>query len=206
MRFFSRPPASPTRPSKTRWSTSWANRSPSPAPSAFPPECSLFPADRRATGCGSPDWPTPCRRCAARRSTSARAAEPWSRLPTSEERPTTVSRSRAASRALELVDFSVFPHLEREDMPDTSLANIERWTAGLSVPAYAIDDQSAISWSTAPSRSSPRGTGSCYPEPGSKLDAGTRRSTAPAFRNDAIGFRRAVHAEQHQGGSGGHRP
>jgi dipeptidase E len=47
-------------------------------------------------------------------------------------------------RALGLVDFSVFPHLEREDMPDTSLANIERWAAGISVPAYAIDDQTAI--------------------------------------------------------------
>src|SRR5262245_7505930 len=46
--------------------------------------------------------------------------------------------------ALGLVDFSVFPHLERQDMPDTSLANIERWAAGLSVPAYAIDDQTAI--------------------------------------------------------------
>ena len=32
----------------------------------------------------------------------------------------------------------------REDMPDTSLANIEKWAAGLSVPAYAIDDQTAI--------------------------------------------------------------
>ena len=29
-------------------------------------------------------------------------------------------------------------------MPDTSLANIEKWAAGLSVPAYAIDDDSAI--------------------------------------------------------------
>jgi dipeptidase E len=46
--------------------------------------------------------------------------------------------------ALGLVDFSVFPHLEREDMPDTSLANIERWAAGIPVPAYAIDDQTAI--------------------------------------------------------------
>src|SRR5215212_9184329 len=45
---------------------------------------------------------------------------------------------------LGLVEFSVFPHLEREDMPDTSLANIEKWAAGLSVPAYAIDDQTAV--------------------------------------------------------------
>jgi dipeptidase E len=49
-----------------------------------------------------------------------------------------------SDEALALVDFSVFPHLERQDMPDTSLANIERWAAGLSVPAYAIDDQTAI--------------------------------------------------------------
>ena len=49
-----------------------------------------------------------------------------------------------SDKALGLVDFSVFPHLEREDMPDTSLANIERWAAGISVPAYAIDDQTAI--------------------------------------------------------------
>ena len=49
-----------------------------------------------------------------------------------------------SDEALGLVDFSVYPHLEREDMPDTSLANIEKWAAGLSVRAYAIDDQTAI--------------------------------------------------------------
>jgi len=49
-----------------------------------------------------------------------------------------------SDRAMGLVEFSVFPHLEREDMPDTSLANIEKWAAGIRVPAYAIDDQTAI--------------------------------------------------------------
>jgi dipeptidase E len=49
-----------------------------------------------------------------------------------------------SDRALGLVEFSLFPHLEREDMPDTSLANIEKWAAGIPVPAYAIDDQTAI--------------------------------------------------------------
>jgi dipeptidase E len=29
-------------------------------------------------------------------------------------------------------------------MPDTSVANIERWAAGIPVPAYAIDDQTAV--------------------------------------------------------------
>ena len=29
-------------------------------------------------------------------------------------------------------------------MPDNSLANAERWAAGVQVPVYAIDDQTAI--------------------------------------------------------------
>ena len=49
-----------------------------------------------------------------------------------------------SDKALGLVDFSVFPHLEREDMPETTLANIEKWAARISVPAYAIDDETAI--------------------------------------------------------------
>jgi dipeptidase E len=51
----------------------------------------------------------------------------------------------ASDKALGLVDFSVFPHLDREDsIPARPLAEIEAWAAGLSVPAYAIDDQTAI--------------------------------------------------------------
>src|SRR5256885_8395516 len=50
----------------------------------------------------------------------------------------------SSDKGLGLVDFSVFPHLERKDMADTSLAHIEKWAAGLSVPAYAIDDETAI--------------------------------------------------------------
>jgi dipeptidase E len=47
-------------------------------------------------------------------------------------------------RALGLVDFTLVPHLNHEDMPDTSLANITTWAAGLAVPTYAIDDETAI--------------------------------------------------------------
>jgi len=47
-------------------------------------------------------------------------------------------------RALGLVEFSMFPHLDHENMPDNSLANAEKWAAGIQVPAYAIDDQTAI--------------------------------------------------------------
>ncbi len=45
---------------------------------------------------------------------------------------------------LGLVDFAIFPHLDHEKMPDNSLANADRWAAGMPVPAYAIDDQTAI--------------------------------------------------------------
>jgi dipeptidase E len=47
-------------------------------------------------------------------------------------------------RALGLVDFSIFPHLDHESMPDNSMANAAKWAAGLPVPGYAIDDQTAI--------------------------------------------------------------
>ena len=46
--------------------------------------------------------------------------------------------------ALGLVDFSIFPHLDHEDLPDNSLANAEKWASGVGVPGYAIDDQTAI--------------------------------------------------------------
>jgi dipeptidase E len=46
--------------------------------------------------------------------------------------------------ALGLVDFSIFPHVDHEDLPDNSMANAEQWAAGLSGPGYAIDDQTAI--------------------------------------------------------------
>ena len=47
-------------------------------------------------------------------------------------------------RTLGIVDFSIFPHLDHENMPDNSMANAERWAAGVPVPGYAIDDQTAI--------------------------------------------------------------
>jgi dipeptidase E len=45
---------------------------------------------------------------------------------------------------LGLVDFAMFPHLDNPSMPDNSLANAEKWAAGMPVPAYLIDDQTAI--------------------------------------------------------------
>ncbi len=52
--------------------------------------------------------------------------------------------SVGGERALGLVDFTLYPHLDDPDMADTSLVNIERWASGIPVPTYAIDDQTAI--------------------------------------------------------------
>ena len=52
--------------------------------------------------------------------------------------------SAGADNTLGLVDFSIFPHLDHELMPDNSMAHAERWAAGIRGPAYAIDDQTAI--------------------------------------------------------------
>ena len=45
---------------------------------------------------------------------------------------------------LGFVDFSIFPHLDHEDLPDNTMANAGRWAAGSAGPAYAIDDETAI--------------------------------------------------------------
>lgn len=45
---------------------------------------------------------------------------------------------------LGLVDFAMFPHVDHEMLPDFSMADAERWAAGMRVPGYAIDDQTAI--------------------------------------------------------------
>jgi dipeptidase E len=49
-----------------------------------------------------------------------------------------------SDRALGLVDFSIFPHLDHENLPDNCMANAEKWAAGMPQPAYLIDDQTAI--------------------------------------------------------------
>ena len=45
-------------------------------------------------------------------------------------------------RTLGVVDFSIFPHLDA--FPTNTLAHAERWAADIGVPAYAIDEQTAI--------------------------------------------------------------
>ena len=45
---------------------------------------------------------------------------------------------------LGIVDFSIFPHVDHPDLPENTMAAAEQWAAGLSTPAYAIDDETAI--------------------------------------------------------------
>jgi dipeptidase E len=45
---------------------------------------------------------------------------------------------------LGFVDFSIFPHLDHEALPENTMADAERWAAGMTVPCYAIDDETAI--------------------------------------------------------------
>jgi dipeptidase E len=47
-------------------------------------------------------------------------------------------------RTLGVVDFSIFPHLDHELMPENTMVDAERWAADIAGPAYAIDDQTAI--------------------------------------------------------------
>ena len=45
---------------------------------------------------------------------------------------------------LGLVDFAMYPHLDNEMLPENTMANAERWAAGMQVPGYAMDDETAI--------------------------------------------------------------
>ena len=47
-------------------------------------------------------------------------------------------------KALGIVDFSIFPHLDHPSLPENTMAAAEQWAAGLGNPSYAIDDDTAI--------------------------------------------------------------
>jgi dipeptidase E len=47
-------------------------------------------------------------------------------------------------KALGLVNFSIFPHLDHELLPGNTMAAAEIWAAEIQGPAYAINDQTAI--------------------------------------------------------------
>ena len=49
-----------------------------------------------------------------------------------------------SDKSLGLVDIAIHPHLDHEQFPDNSQANLEKLAATLTVPSYLIDDQTAI--------------------------------------------------------------
>jgi dipeptidase E len=49
-----------------------------------------------------------------------------------------------SNKSLGLFNFALHPHLDHEWFPANSLANLEKLAATISVPSYAIDDQTAI--------------------------------------------------------------
>jgi dipeptidase E len=55
-----------------------------------------------------------------------------------------IHRTFVVAEGAGLVDFTVIPHLDHEHHPDASLANARIWAGKLPVPAYAIDDQTAV--------------------------------------------------------------
>lgn len=50
-----------------------------------------------------------------------------------------------SDEALGVVDFSIFPHLNYPDWPDNTLDRARQWATKIPGPAYAIDDETAIS-------------------------------------------------------------
>jgi dipeptidase E len=47
-------------------------------------------------------------------------------------------------QTLGIVDFSIFPHVDHPDLSENTMAAAEKWAADIAVPAYAIDDDTAI--------------------------------------------------------------
>jgi dipeptidase E len=53
---------------------------------------------------------------------------------------------QGSERALGLVDFTMWVHVDNPNpiFEDHTMANVEKWAAGVPVPTYAIDDETAI--------------------------------------------------------------
>lgn len=53
-------------------------------------------------------------------------------------------RDTKGYRPLALVDFAMGVHVDHPGMPDNAMAEYEKWAAGMPVPTYACDDDTAI--------------------------------------------------------------
>ena len=82
-------------------------------------------------------------------------------------------------RTIGVVDFSIFPHLGHEMMPENTLAEAERWAAEIGAPRTPSMTKRPSRWSTAPLRSSRRGIGSSSTRSGSVGRACRATARAP---------------------------
>jgi hypothetical protein len=64
-----------------------------------------------------------------------------------------------ADKALGIVDFSIFPHVDHPDLPENTMAAAEKWAAALPNPATRLTTTPPSAWPTARSTSSARATG-----------------------------------------------
>ena len=70
--------------------------------------------------------------------------------PKSDGSPMDGSPLGMVDETLGMVNFSIFPHLDHEDLPTNSMAHAEKWaagmktTSGMPLPCYAMDDETAI--------------------------------------------------------------
>ncbi len=55
-----------------------------------------------------------------------------------------VKNASIRNALVDLVDFSICPHVNGDDKPGNTMAEAEQWAAGISGPAYVIDDDTAI--------------------------------------------------------------
>ncbi|WP_259068599.1 Type 1 glutamine amidotransferase-like domain-containing protein [Mucilaginibacter sp. X4EP1] len=55
-----------------------------------------------------------------------------------------ISMNLITAHGAGLVDFAIIPHLDNKQHVSASITNAEKWAAKISVPVYAIDDQTAI--------------------------------------------------------------
>jgi dipeptidase E len=83
-------------------------------------------------------------------------------------------------RGLGLVDFSIFPHLDHPDLPQNTMADAERWAAGIGGPAYAIDDETAITVVDGTVAVVSEGRWRRFGEPGERLNPGRDRPSGRA--------------------------
>ena len=47
-------------------------------------------------------------------------------------------------KTLGIVDFAICPHLDHPEMPNNTMKDAEEWASRMSIPCYAIDDETAI--------------------------------------------------------------